>query len=438
LEELKNQLGDSGLAGALPAMAEAAGFGTNDDAVAKLMDAMKKGEVKSKDVMEKFAKILFGRVEGSLTDAMKTTAAQQGRMKHAFSQFVEHLSAGGFDEAMANTFKNITDGLMNNEGAAKALGRAFQILLTPFNAAVSLISDLGSKALPALAKQFGISEGAVLAIGTGIGMMMFPMTRAITMFGLLVTAAEDLWSFFQGKDSMIGNWLGDDKDVLAQVEGLKNAFLSLGQDSSSGANSFVSAMKSIGDYLNSKEFKTGALVAVTEMVNLFGDLGRGIYNLGTIGGNIAGAIADPNSAVPITYGLKQFKSQTVNGFDSLYTSLGNDVDEQGMMESAQREFWRRNKYNLNITSPSQKPTVFFTFDNSLPDYSNPNIAKSYAGRVASFEARKAAKSSEVNVNQINVTLPSVTNGQQFADELNKGLGGNILIVPTQQGEKRQR
>jgi hypothetical protein len=400
------------------------------------MDAMKKGEVKSKDVMEKFAKILFGRVEGSLTDAMKTTAAQQGRMKHAFSQFVEHLSAGGFDEAMANTFKNITDGLMNNEGAAKALGRAFQILLTPFNAAVSLISDLGSKALPALAKQFGISEGAVLAIGTGIGMMMFPMTRAITMFGLLVTAAEDLWSFFQGKDSMIGNWLGDDKDVLAQVEGLKNAFLSLGQDSSSGANSFVSAMKSIGDYLNSKEFKTGALVAVTEMVNLLGDLGRGIYNLGTIGGNIAGAIANPDSNISVMSDTVPFKSTTVKGFEAFYSAAGNEVDEEGIMASAQREFWRKNKMNPNITSPSQSPTRFTFSDDSLyPNTSN--VSTSYADRVAAYEARKASNSN-VSVNQINVTLPSVINGQQFADELNKGLGGNILIVPTQQGEKRKQ
>lgn len=206
-EELKGQLAER-MPGAISAMAEAAGFGTDAEAVSKLFKAMENGEVKSVAVLENFGNILArrARVGGALALAMESTAAQQARMNNAFTETVTVFAKAGFDKGMAEFFKNLAKSMESAEPGVKALGEAFNLLIAPVNAFIGVGAHI-LNLLPEIGKLFGLSAGAVTALAIAAGALMLPFGGVALAVAAVALAIEDLIVFSQGGESMFGAWL---------------------------------------------------------------------------------------------------------------------------------------------------------------------------------------------------------------------------------------
>lgn len=249
-EELKGQLAER-MPGVISAMAEAAGFGTGEDAVAKLFKAMENGEVKSKEVLEKFAAILAERARrgDALAKAMKSTAAEQERFNNAFSDSVLAFAEGGFDKALASTFKEMASALSRSKGGVEALGRAFEILVKPFRAFVRLMGDLGEEIEP-MAKALGVGKGEMVAFGLAAVANLTPLGRILTVISGIVLAVEDFVTFMKGGESQFGKWFegldGETQKALKDTgTELLGVFTKLGEQASLFATNIKDAVASI-------------------------------------------------------------------------------------------------------------------------------------------------------------------------------------------------
>lgn len=206
-EELKGQLAER-MPGAISAMAEAAGFGSDADSVGKLFKAMENGEVKSQAVLEKFAGILAQRARagGALEKAMEATAAQQARFNNEFSRAVEVFSLAGFDKGMGSFFKAMADGLKTAQPMIKALGEAFSYLIEPVNAVINVGAHIVTW-LSELSSVLGLTSGQMMAIGIAAGALMLPFGGVLAVVGSLALAFDDLITYLEGGDSVLGDWL---------------------------------------------------------------------------------------------------------------------------------------------------------------------------------------------------------------------------------------
>lgn len=219
-EELKGQLAER-MPGAMSAMAEAAGFGKGDDAISKLMDAMKDGKVKSKAVLEQFANLLAERARqgGALEKAMKSTAAEQARMNNAFSDTVAVFSKAGFDKGMGKFFTAMTQGMEKALPGVENLGEAFNILIEPVNAFINVGATLLG-ALPRIGALFGLTGGQLAALGVTAGLVMLPFGGVAAAIGAIVLALDDLIVFAEGGDSVFGDWLNSSPEAASAFKEL--------------------------------------------------------------------------------------------------------------------------------------------------------------------------------------------------------------------------
>jgi len=229
-EELKGQLSER-MPGAESAMAEAAGFGTDDKAVGKLMDAMKNGDVKSGAVLEKFAAILAARARqgGALEKAMKSTAAEQARMNNAFSDTVAVFSDAGFDKGMGKFFRAMADGMRDAEPGVKALGEAFNLLIEPINAVINVGGTLLGQ-LPRIAALFGMTGGQLAALGVTAGVVMMPFGGVAAAIGLIALALDDLITYSEGGDSLFGRWLSQSPEAQTAMDNMATAAKTFGDN----------------------------------------------------------------------------------------------------------------------------------------------------------------------------------------------------------------
>lgn len=226
-EELKGQLAER-MPGAMSAMAEAAGFGSDGDSVAKLMKAMENGQVKSKDVLEKFSKILAERARqgGALEAAMQSTAAQQARMNNAFSDSVGDFSMAGFDKGMGRFFKAVADGLKDATPGIKSLGEAFDVLINPVNAFINVGSTLIGL-LPRIAQSLGMTGGQLAALGVTAGLVMLPFGGVAAAIGAIALALDDLITYAEGGDSLFGDWVEQTPGAQQSIDKLVTSFQGL-------------------------------------------------------------------------------------------------------------------------------------------------------------------------------------------------------------------
>lgn len=219
-EELKGQLAER-MPGAMSAMAEAAGFGSDKDSVGKLMDAMKKGTVKSTAVLEKFGNILAVRARsgGALDKAKTSTAAEQARMSNGFTDAVIKFSEGGFDKGMAGFFRAMAQGMEKALPGIENLGHAFEVLVEPVNAFINVGATI-LEMLPELGKLFGLTGGQLAALGVTAGLVMLPFGGVAAAIAAIALAVDDLIVYSEGGDSMFGQWLDSSPEAQKAFEGM--------------------------------------------------------------------------------------------------------------------------------------------------------------------------------------------------------------------------
>lgn len=267
-EELKGQLAER-MPGAISAMAEAAGFGSDADSVAKLFKAMENGEVKSQAVLEKFADILAQRARsgGALEKAMEATAAQQARFNNAFSRSVEVFSAAGFDKGMGQFFKSMADGIRTAEPFIAGLGEAFSYLVEPVNAAI----NVGAHFVTMLAKvgeMIGLTKGQFLAIGAAAGMLLLPFGGLIATVATLALAFDDLIGYLNGDESMLGNWLAETPAAQAAMDDLKKSAGEFGDNIKAAFGSVSDLLPALKE-LNFSDVLVATMKEINAMLEAF-------------------------------------------------------------------------------------------------------------------------------------------------------------------------
>lgn len=279
-EELKGQLAERA-PGVISAMAEAAGFGTDSDAAAKLFKAMENGEVKSKDVLEKFSAILLERAKqgGALEKAMKSTAAEQQRFNTAFDKTVMAFSEGGFDKAIAKFFREMTENMNKSSGAARGLGEAFAILMKPVYAVIRLFGDLG-KASGIIAEKLGVSQGKLMALGAAAVINLTPLGRMLTIISSLALAVEDFVTFLEGGESKFGKWFESlSPDKQERLEAFGSALATMAENVVKLADMSLDGLKGLIELLDSSGFGWEAVDRVTKMAEAFNKLADAIFKL---------------------------------------------------------------------------------------------------------------------------------------------------------------
>jgi len=278
-EELKGQLAER-MPGAISAMAEAAGF-KGEDAVAKLFKAMENGEVKSKDVLEKFAAILAERSRkgDALAKAMESTAAQQARMNNAFTDAVMIFSEGGFDSGMASFFKTLADAMTRAEPLIRALGGAFDILIKPVNAVFTLLGDLG-ELWPDLASGVGMSEKALAALAVTVATLMLPFGPFVVALGAAALALEDLVTYSKGGNSIFGEWVKSTEGAEEAVTKLKEAWTGFTDLFKSEDTSKIKETSDIIKGIGFSDMFVATIKELTTLLNLITSVSERFSNAG--------------------------------------------------------------------------------------------------------------------------------------------------------------
>lgn len=271
-EELKGQLAER-MPGAISAMAEAAGFGSDKESVGKLFDAMQKGLVKSPDVLEKFGNILAVRARsgGALDKAKTSTAAEQARMNNSFTDTVVKFSEGGFDKGMANFFRAMSQGMEKALPGVENLGNAFEGLIEPVNAMINVGGTI-LKMLPEIGKTLGLTGGQLAALGVTAGLVMLPFGGVAAAIAAIALALDDLIVYSEGGDSMFGRWLESSPEA-------ETAFKALSEEASTFGENLKMAFEQaveLGGALDGLSFPEMIVATMKELTALMGLFNRSI------------------------------------------------------------------------------------------------------------------------------------------------------------------
>lgn len=162
-EELKDQLGDSGLVGAVPMMAKAMKMST-----AELFKAMEKGQVSSKNLVL-FANEYANAVRDRVVPASQTWQAELQRLDSSLYKFRQRVGNGGFAEAMGGLAKALSKALDSEEGqkAAQALSDAFSFVANAATATLPVLTGFTSAVADAVSLLKTIGND-LTAFATGI------------------------------------------------------------------------------------------------------------------------------------------------------------------------------------------------------------------------------------------------------------------------------
>lgn len=216
-EELKLQLAER-MPGVISAMAEAGGY----EDQAALFKAMEKGEVKAKDVLEKFARILSERARagGALEAAMKTSTAEQARFNNAVTDLVEVMGKNGLESGMARIFRSMREGLEESSGLGETLGKIIHRLSWIIKGMIGGLQVLG-RGFTRLAESMGMSRDKLAVLAIAAGMLLLPFGKIVVAMTALLMVLDDLQRWADGRESFFKNLFeGLDEDTQKRLQEL--------------------------------------------------------------------------------------------------------------------------------------------------------------------------------------------------------------------------
>lgn len=207
-EELKMQLAER-FPAAIQLMAEAVAGGDTQE----LMAMMERGEIVSLEALPKFADILArqARVGGALEEAMRTSLAEQMRFNNTFNDLVMFFSESGFEEGQAGIFRTMAIFFEQMRPLLQGFGQAWKYVGDIIRVPLGLLADL-STVIEYLSENTSLAKGEIVALGAVLTMLAFPLTRKIALVTTLFTLLEDFTAFLTGRDSLLGQILGDDAE----------------------------------------------------------------------------------------------------------------------------------------------------------------------------------------------------------------------------------
>lgn len=230
-EEARQQFAER-MPGGMRLLAEAAANAnlTQNGTVAEFEDLMKKGKADPTKILPELAKLMetLADKNDAYAKSLLTTRVAQGRMNKAFEDAVVVFSEGGFDKGMGSFFNSMADAMRRAEPLIRALGGAFEILIKPVNAFITLLGDLG-EAWPAIAKAFGMSEKGLAAFSVTAAAAYTPLGRLAAAISGVVLAVEDFVTYLKGGESVFGNFLKETPEAQEAVDSIKKSFEGIGE-----------------------------------------------------------------------------------------------------------------------------------------------------------------------------------------------------------------
>lgn len=181
---------------------------TKNGTVAEFSDLMQSGKADPKKILPELGRLMKEASErnNAYAKSLDTTRVAQGRMVNQFETSVVVFAKAGFDNSLGKFFNDVAKALEKAEPLVKALGVAFDYLMLPMRALVTLLGDLG-KHFDELSNWLGVSSG-FLTTFTGLGVLaLTPFGRLAEVIGLVALAVEDFVTYLEGGDSVFGDWM---------------------------------------------------------------------------------------------------------------------------------------------------------------------------------------------------------------------------------------
>ena len=211
-EELKTQLAEK-MPGVISAMAEAVtGDANNTKELFKLMET---GNISAMKYLPEFSRILEERAlaGGAYEDAIKASTAEQGRFNNVFNDMVKVLSVSGFEEGQQGIFRTLASFFRLTQPLVQAFGEAWVYVGSVIRVPLGLLADL-STGIDKLSEHTGYARGNILALGGIIALLAIPFTSFATGVLLALAGLEDFTAFMSGRESLMGQLLGDSADEV--------------------------------------------------------------------------------------------------------------------------------------------------------------------------------------------------------------------------------
>jgi tape measure domain-containing protein len=212
-EELNTQLAEArGFGGVKELFAQAyqektGGGLLGQKAEAALIKAMKDGKVLSADILPIVTRLMRERAAGGISAYQQTTQFSRNNMKNAFSDAVLAFGRGGFDRGMARVFQSIAESIdgMVKSGTIDKLGRGFNLI----SIALDGIVDSSTKVI-----NFFMELGGAFAIVAPLAAGLFKIIGVKgSIFGAMLLAFDDLSAYIDGRDSLLGQFIGYMNDL---------------------------------------------------------------------------------------------------------------------------------------------------------------------------------------------------------------------------------
>lgn len=248
---------------------------TKSNSVKDFGELMKAGNADPKKILPELGRLMEAAAmhNDAYAKSLETTRVAQGRMNRQFEQSVMIFAGGGFDKGLAGFFNNLANAMERAAPLTEALGKAFEIIIQPLNAIITLIGDLG-EAWPKLSEALGVSKKALATFATAVAVFMLPFGGFIIAIAAAAMVLEDLVTYFKGGDSVFGRMVKDipgaqgEVDKLTQAfEHLKDSFKNIGEafDGLKDSESF----KYIGEAFDGLKSKYTEVFGTVETENPF-------------------------------------------------------------------------------------------------------------------------------------------------------------------------
>jgi hypothetical protein len=227
---------------------------TGQAAIAAIMEAIPKGNVKSADILPLVARIMRERAAPKLDVAMKTSQAQQARFQNTTADMAILASNSGLEAGFSRLFRALNDGLKEAGPMIESLARGFDDVTKGVGSALLVVQSF---------QRF--FQGRDSAIGD----MLFPdeQSREKAFIWLEATKAA-----FSG----IGDVIGMIVDGWKMLFGLINV------------NSLLSGMTKVANIITNL---AGALVSLSK-----GDFGAVLEQAKAAGASFADIVTAPGKA----------------------------------------------------------------------------------------------------------------------------------------------
>ena len=219
MEELRNQLSDSGFSDAFSvfeaawrAMDPKNNTGSFEKAVSdpnKQIDPVKLMPFVIAEIKKKTAT--------PLEKAKQSSVSWQGRLANRFSNFQEAFFNSGGDESFKNLWKELYQDLDKIFPKAEKLAKIFNVLLAPIKALSGAIAEFSANILPKWSERLGIGEEKLIGFGMVAASLLSPWTRWLGILSLASIAIEDIIYSVQGKGGVLLKWLGSPEKVQSVV-----------------------------------------------------------------------------------------------------------------------------------------------------------------------------------------------------------------------------